>query len=526
MSHSSEPPKSFWDYFTQDPPPKEPGFLQFFAGPPDPTATPPADLLRGDAHHFHWAMRSLPVEEATKHMLLCGMTGSGKTTAINLVLQSLAHRFRRDAPRPEQLILFDAKNDALPLLASLGLKPDADNVWILNPYDARSAVWDLGDAVQTPALARALATLLVPEEPNATARYFSDAARDLVYAVILGLREVSGSKWTFRDLLCALDSREHILGVAAHSPRGGRLARAILADTQHSFSVISTLATKTGHFEAVAALWHTNRTGRRFTIQEFMRRPGVLVLGNDPVLRESFWPINAILLKALSHYILRQPNTHQPRHWFVLDEFRAMEKVDCIHQLLNRGRSKGAAVLLGIQSLEGLIEVYGEHGAHDIVSQCALKVFLRPGGPKTAEWAEHHFGKVRRIERTVTQTRGGEHSTTSVQTSLQERSLFLSSYFLGLPLPAPGRPYVAICDLPHLQQVSVIRRSFDEVLSWCPRPQPEIVPGLVPRTDAAGQTLRPWTEEEERRFCGPPATPGQAGDAPVPKLPPRRRLEE
>jgi hypothetical protein len=35
---------------------------------------------------------------------------------------------------------------------------------ILNPMDARSAVWDLRDVVQSPLLARHLATLLVPAE--------------------------------------------------------------------------------------------------------------------------------------------------------------------------------------------------------------------------------------------------------------------------------------------------------------------------------------------------------------------------
>jgi hypothetical protein len=32
----------------------------------------------------------------------------------------------------------------------------------------------------------------------------------------------------------------------------------------------------------------------------------VLVLGNDPVLRDSIWPINALLLEALTQEILRR----------------------------------------------------------------------------------------------------------------------------------------------------------------------------------------------------------------------------
>jgi type IV secretory pathway TraG/TraD family ATPase VirD4 len=80
----------------------------------------------------------------------------------------------------------------------------------------------------------------------------------------------------------------------------------------------------------------------------------VLVLGDDPALRDSLWPINALLLKALSQEILRRPNCDYPRHWFVLDEIPAMEKVDYLPDLLRRGRSKGASVLLGMHSLESI----------------------------------------------------------------------------------------------------------------------------------------------------------------------------
>ena len=78
-------------------------------------------------------------------------------------------------------------------------------------------------------------------------------------------------------------------------------------------------------------------------------------------MRDSLWPINALLLKALTQEILRRPGCRHPRHWFVLDEFPAMEKVDCIHDLLRRGRSKDASVLLGMPGKEPLDVVYGEN---------------------------------------------------------------------------------------------------------------------------------------------------------------------
>jgi type IV secretory pathway TraG/TraD family ATPase VirD4 len=385
----------------------------------------------------------------------------------------------------------------------MGLRPEDDNVHILNPYDSRSAVWNLGEATQSPVMARALAALMVPEERNTTAPFFSDAGRELVYSVILALNHAVGTKWTFRDLLCALDSSDHITRINKPCPIAKRISSRILEDKQHSSSVLSTLATKLGRFEQVAALWATQRDGSPFSIEEFLSRPGVLVLGNDPVLRESFWPINAMLLKALTNEILRRPNTRRPRHWFIFDEFRAMENVSCIHELLNRGRSKGASVLLGIQSIEGLVEVYGDSGANDILSQCAYKTFLRAGSHSTAGWAERHFGSVRRVETSYSYGSSTSGSSSSRSYSLHDRSMFLASFFLDIPFPGPGAPYTAVCDVPCLRETIIVRRWFDDVIKWCKHPVKE-VPGMEARKDERHQVIHPWDSEEEARFCGSP----------------------
>ena len=127
-----------------------------------------------------------------------------------------------------------------------------------------------------------------------------------------------------------------------------------------------------------------------------------------------------------------------------------MEKVDCIHDLLRRGRSKGASVLLGMQGKEALDEVYGENAADDMLSQCAYKTFLRAGGPKTAEWAERFFGKVRQTEPVWSESWSRDGHSSSVQYNVIERSLFNASVFSNLPFPERGGPFHAISDVPHL----------------------------------------------------------------------------
>ncbi len=432
---------------------------------------PPNCAEEFDEDFVFWAMRNLPASEATKNFLVCGAVGSGKSVAIELFLKSIAPRFQTGRLNPEQLIIFDAKSNTVPMLASLGLRPEDENFYILNPLDSRSAVWNIAEAVQTPTMAKALAHLMIPEERNSTAPYFNDNSRMIVVAVINALNAIHQDRWTLRDLLIILGNRRYIQGVTnRYSPSASALD-GLFRDTRNLPGVLSTLGSKTSKFSEVAALWSANTSGRKFDIATFLSKPGVLVLGNDPALKDSFWPLNAILLKALTEEILRRPDSLPPRHWFVLDEFRSMQQVDCMHTFLNQGRSKGASVMLGIQAIEGMVDVYGAEKANELLGNCAHKVFLRAGGYKTAEWAEQHFNKVRQQETTVSYSTGSGTTTTTVQHSLQERFMFLATVFLDLPFPVRGGTYEAICDLPSMRETVIVQRLFDVVLGWLPKPE-------------------------------------------------------
>ncbi|MGE3312521.1 MAG: type IV secretory system conjugative DNA transfer family protein [Limisphaerales bacterium] len=496
---------SFWSLFAaQDSPPAQgPSVTDLFCDADaagltqDQQQSPSAVYFNEDL--VFWALRNLPAREAVHNFLICGTPGSGKTKAIELFLQSIAPRFRSDWRRPEQLILFDAKGEVVSLLAGLGLHPEDENVHILNPDDVRGAVWDVGEAVRTPALARHFATLLIPEEPGTTAPYFPNSARLLVYAVILALNRIAGASWTLRDLLCALDSREHIQAITAQHAPSQRVVEPFLRDEKHFDAILSSITSKVGAFDQVAALWHSSTSRRKFSIPKFLSRPGVLVLSNDPVLRDSFWPINAILLKALTHEILRGKETREPRHWFVLDEFPAMKTVDCIKDLLTRGRSKGASVMLGIQGVEQLVELYGNEGMESIIGQCAYKTFLRAGGPMTAEWAQRYFGTLRREEASYSESWGQQGHSSSVAYKTEERTIFTSGFFMDLPFPRPGGLYVSVSDVPCLGSTLIGRRPFDQMLGWCKPPAD--VANTISRPNIEEQTLWPWTPEEEAAFC-------------------------
>jgi hypothetical protein len=351
----------------------------------------------------------------------------------------------------------------------------------------------------------------------------------LAYSVILGLNWKKGKLWSLRDLLCALDSREHISAVAAHHPEGASICAAILNDQKHSPGVIASLATKVKQFSQVAALWASNPKARQFNIQTFLSRPGILILGNDPVLNASLMPFNSLLLRAVTDQILRRDETLEPSTWFVLDEYFAVNRVDTDKStvdLLELGRSKGASVLIGIQSVAGMVEILGEAGANKMLGLCGHKMFLRAGEPQTGDWAERFFGKVRQVEATFSESWNKDGTSHSVQYSVQDRSLFTSAMFQNIPFPKQGANFYAISDVPSLGCSLISSRSFDQILSW--NPPPTAIKAVEPRTGTNEQTLWPWKPEEEISFCRIENQPGELAkiETERPYLPRRKKKQD
>jgi hypothetical protein len=470
-----------------------------------PCATEPNDS------RFYWTMRNLPIEFATQNMAVIGGIGSGKTTLIQLLLQSISHRFKSDrkAP-PEQLIIYDAKTEIIPILEAAGLSPKDPNFWILNPLDHRGASWAMGEAVEQPAYARTLSRILAPRDEKSNAPFFTDGASLLIKETMTGLSAIMATTWTFRDLLNALDSPESIRAIAAHNPRSEKIVSNILNDSKHAAGILSTLMTKLQDFEEVAALWHTGTSRREFRIERFIQEPGVLVLGFDAELKDALWPANRVILNAITQKILNQPDSkRQPRFWFLLDEFPAMRDIEFVSDLMNRGRSKGACVLLGAQTLSGLHAIYGKPRTEEILGDCTFKTFLQSSDPATAEWMSNVVGTIRYWEDDHSENDNGEGSAT---TKIQERRALNDSVFKFMPRADSGGEFHAVHVTP---KGPIYTRSWAEdvfAMRWKVPERNGYDSSIERRNEVEDQYLDPWTLDESEWILGsrqeePPSPP-------------------
>ena len=224
--------------------------------------------------------------------------------------------------------------------------------------------------------------------------------------------------------------------------------------------------------------------------------------------------VNRLIFRRLAELILAEPDSETKRTYIVLDELREAGKLDGLHSLLVRGRSKGASVVMTFQEIEGLREVYGEKVAHEITGQCANKVFLRLGSPQTAEWASSFFGEQEWIEvrrsRSEGETTGSSTQDLSITGSRQQgqssgsgwtenrvvKKAVPPSEFLGMPKAGPDSGFYAYADF---QSVG----AFQITWSW-----EDIVEALPPAGDAPPLERRPaehqyltqWSKADRARL--------------------------
>ena len=341
-------------------------------------------------------------DRETRHFFVLGAIGSGKTQVILNILQSILHRMH-SGPE-DRLILYDNKSDM-----TAGL-PIADSEMILlAPWDARTWAWDVGKDIENATDAATFAERLIPESKD---KFWSEAPRQIVKACVQYLQTTHGTAWSWKELSKALNSPETILGaVMLYAPN---LAPVFVGTgggpTSTGASLLSSMNAFTGSIDDLCRAWDNTdpftgqeiEPGRivpRISLREWALTPVVsrrtiILQGNKRYLTLERSYIQAIV-SAFGGIMNspEMPDSKSRRIWFLLDEFPQLGKLEHFAQYLEVGRSKGLCVLLGLQDLSQLREIYGRETADVWAAICGTYIVCRSQGVETVRWLTQFFGE-------------------------------------------------------------------------------------------------------------------------------------
>jgi len=343
-------------------------------------------LSTGSEKNIFWAGVDLPLRYAHQNFAIIGSPGSGKTLSLRLLMQDVLPGIT--AGQGSRALIYDAKRDFADLAAGMGIaKTEYQN---LNPFVSDGVAWDIAKDVTDPAMAREVASILIPVDPKEMQKYFPEAAQALLAGVIMALVASAGSQWTLRDLLLAVRTRHRIKTILeAHGPNKHLVERFL---GKGDGAIESTMERSLNPLSFVAMAWE--QAAAKISITDWASGSGILVLGSSPKYETIMRSLNRVLFKRVTNLILDPSDSFVSEGsatWIFLDELKRAGRLDGLPDLLVEGRSKGLCAVIGTQDIPGLREHYEQHEAEEIIGTCGNKVFLQSSDPTTAKFGETYF---------------------------------------------------------------------------------------------------------------------------------------
>ncbi|MFL9954201.1 type IV secretion system DNA-binding domain-containing protein [Paraburkholderia nemoris] len=348
----------------------------------------------------------------TRHTLVVGGTGAGKSTILRPLIQKII-----DAD--EQLLLFDPKGE----FTSGFERPS-----IIAPWDRRSLAWDLAKDLRNLLDMRRFAAAMVRDSHDPM---WSNASRQLIVGLLVHLKAERGEDWGWRELaeLIVLP-QSALLAImrACHS----EAIRAVETASVTTAGVLINLSAFCSPIFDLAMAWGDAPKERRVSMIEWTegRSPHrqLVIQGHgaySDLTKSCVEGMVGVFAARINSVETDDDSTR--KLWFVADEFGQAGKLP-VRPLFEVGRSRGVRCAIACQDFAQLEELYGEKAIRALLAMCGTLIVgeLMPGETSEAICRTLGGREVERRNVSVSQGEGGSR-TTSVSYSRDEISLYKPS---------------------------------------------------------------------------------------------------
>ena len=337
-------------------------------------------LRRAKSKPYEIADIPWPVGAETRHTIVSGTTGSGKTVLIaDLVEQIRA--------RGECCVLYDKMGSYTETFF------DSTRDVLLNPLDRRAPRWSPFLEARTARDFDTMAAALIPRQKDAADPFWITAARQLFShgAAVLWKRGETRNRVLVDHLL------KTELSALAEAMEG-TVAQSIVdpANPKTALSVRAMLTANIGAMDLLAD------EGEPFSVRQWIESDGggFLFLTSRGDQHASLRGLISTWLEIAVNALLSLPredgqgNALVRRIWMILDELPTLHQLPSLRPGLAESRQFGGCFVLGVQVFSALRDLYGRDGAETISGLCGTRVVLAAPDRDTSEWSAESLGRV------------------------------------------------------------------------------------------------------------------------------------
>ncbi len=225
-----------------------------------------------------------------------------------------------------------------------------------------------------------------------------------------------------------------------------------------------------------------------FDIAALRRDPTAIFIGCSVAQLDVFRPIIKMLIQQIHDVLMSSmPGPDEPHQVLVMiDEFRQLGKMEAIVSKLTINAGYGFRMVLVLQDLAQLDELYGKATRQTTVSACQAKLFIRMNDLETSEYVSEMLGSTTiEIKTPIIRAGQGIFATRDKSVSYQERALRTAEELRQMPsdraiVLVPNAPGLLIRKLSYFSEApfkSIYRRlesrrlKVPPLLAWSPEEQ-------------------------------------------------------
>ena len=340
----------------------------------------------------------VPIDEnlLSRHILLLGGIGTGKTNTFNQIIAQLRESMTRD----DVMIIFDTKGDFYNAFYRPG------DIVISNDQSATGPngrdYWNIFNEIERDEhmeenIVEIAKSLFHRKLEKTNQPFFPNAAKDLFSAILTHFTrhpELKADNATLRAYLDRASTAEMREMLKSHDDLKAMVSYIFDDRSPQTQGIISELQQLSreiflGNFKKEGTLSMRNivrNKGGRFVFIEYD-----LGIGN------MLSPIYSLLFDlAIKEALCRTKS--EGNVYFITDEFSLIPDLQHVDDAVNFGRSLGVKFMIGIQNVDQVYENYGENRARSLLSGFLTSVCFRVNDKRSKEYIRELHGTNRKKE--------------------------------------------------------------------------------------------------------------------------------